>query len=458
MPVFTPVEPPKNPDQCEPWLYEAIKRLNRQASGSSQGFASIVRGESPDSSGTPLVNLTDYFYKPGVQGGQLAYGGKLASENLTFSSTAAAAKGLIYLGSGRISAYDEANQRLGVGVTTPSARVHIVGESTGGTVTLLPSSDVNNGAHGSGDLVGLTTTGSVAGWSCYSGAGTSQPPPAYVAIATNDDDTLYIANETSASGGSHPQSCGLGATISGSHVYTITYRIRWLSLPVPGSLNISFRLVDSSGNYFSSPIIPVNDGSVTTSWITFTTTINTASGGTPGGTPNSIEILGPNTNRYFLCTYIAVSYSAGADLLQVASSNATVGLRVDGNRYTGIGTGVVNLTRNLTVQSAGEVAIGVLTSSPILNMMEWLDGATERAAVTKDGYFSSRAFLAKGSTSGTLTLQGAPVTTSYTLTLPDVQGAVDSFPRNDGSGILAFVTPVAYEDDLIIYEDELVWY
>lgn len=65
----------------------------------------------------------------GLSGGQTVVGGTAASNNLTLSSTSNATKGKVILGS--ISAYDEANDRLGIGTTTPSARAHLVTNSIG---------------------------------------------------------------------------------------------------------------------------------------------------------------------------------------------------------------------------------------------------------------------------------------------------------------------------------------
>ena len=45
-----------------------------------------------------------------------------------------------------------------------------------------------------------------------------------------------------------------------------------------------------------------------------------------------------------------------------------------------------------------------------------------------------------GSTSGTLTVQAAATTTSYTLTLPDAQGAADTYLKNDGTGTLTWAS------------------
>lgn len=134
MPIFIPVHPPRNPDECPAWLHEAVKRLNRQALGSTQGFAAILRGEAPDGSGAGLIDTGRFFVKPGLTGGQKAHGGLNATENLTLSSTASSAKGLIYLGSAQGSAYDEVNDRLGLGITSPTAALHLKRSAMGTAV------------------------------------------------------------------------------------------------------------------------------------------------------------------------------------------------------------------------------------------------------------------------------------------------------------------------------------
>lgn len=58
-----------------------------------------------------------YLIVAGKAGGQTAYGGTGAGENLNLSSTPHATKGRVGLGT--VSAYDEANDRLGIGRTNP---------------------------------------------------------------------------------------------------------------------------------------------------------------------------------------------------------------------------------------------------------------------------------------------------------------------------------------------------
>lgn len=70
----------------------------------------------------------------GVAGGQTLKGGTAASETLTLQSTAHATKGKLLVGT---SAYDEANNRFGIGLTTPTAALHLkAGTATASTAPL----------------------------------------------------------------------------------------------------------------------------------------------------------------------------------------------------------------------------------------------------------------------------------------------------------------------------------
>jgi hypothetical protein len=121
--TYIPFQIPRDPEECPGWLYETLQRLNRSSTSASQGLASVTRGEAPDGSGNPLVDTGKFFYKPGLSGGQIAFGGVNSAENLVLSSTAATSKGFIYLGNAKTSMYDEANQRIGLN-TIPLYRLH----------------------------------------------------------------------------------------------------------------------------------------------------------------------------------------------------------------------------------------------------------------------------------------------------------------------------------------------
>jgi hypothetical protein len=94
----------------------------------------------------------------GRAGGQVANGGIAASENLTLRSTAHATKGKILFGT---SAYDEVNDRLGIGIDSPTVRLYVKGEAAksaaGGAVAYFTSNNVGTELALSIDLRGSTT-------------------------------------------------------------------------------------------------------------------------------------------------------------------------------------------------------------------------------------------------------------------------------------------------------------
>ncbi|MFA6324960.1 MAG: hypothetical protein WCX46_01910, partial [Candidatus Paceibacterota bacterium] len=73
----------------------------------------------------------------GLSGGQTVIGGILASESLTLSSTSNATKGKIIFGT---SAYDEANNRLGIGTSTPVSSLEVTSTGTTGIVSNVANS------------------------------------------------------------------------------------------------------------------------------------------------------------------------------------------------------------------------------------------------------------------------------------------------------------------------------
>lgn len=85
-----------------------------------------------------LAGLTDddhtqYALLAGRSGGQTLIGGTAAGNDLTLQSTSNGTKGSIFFGT---SEYDEVNNRLGINVTSPSARGHLVSTSIGTGTTI----------------------------------------------------------------------------------------------------------------------------------------------------------------------------------------------------------------------------------------------------------------------------------------------------------------------------------
>jgi hypothetical protein len=75
-----------------------------------------------NTSGTITANLS-----VGVSGGQSVIGGSASGNSLTLTSTSDATKGSIIFGT--LSVYDELNDRFGLGITAPTAALHIVKSS-----------------------------------------------------------------------------------------------------------------------------------------------------------------------------------------------------------------------------------------------------------------------------------------------------------------------------------------
>jgi hypothetical protein len=193
MPAFIPVHPPRTPDDCAPWLYEAITRLNRAATSSFQASAAVVRGEVPDSSGNPLPapDLSGYFLLAGRSGGQIAKGDTVASGILTLVSTANATKGKIYFGSAQTqAAFDEAQGFFGFGTVAPSALVDVVGS---GSMVRLGATGVTHTVNGTSGDMKLTSTD--AGF--IASGGTAQVTAGMLVSGTNVAPNTYVRHVNS---------------------------------------------------------------------------------------------------------------------------------------------------------------------------------------------------------------------------------------------------------------------
>ena len=152
----------------------------------------------------------------GISGGQSVKGGTAASDTLRLYSTTNATKGKIIFGT---SAYDEANNRLGIGTSSPSYPFDLTYSSSSGiatsitkTQTALNGSDLGDGALS----MGYTISGSGSGTELVSRVFSLSASHSYTSgtitnmrvfnLATNSAasttttnmDALYIENGTSA--------------------------------------------------------------------------------------------------------------------------------------------------------------------------------------------------------------------------------------------------------------------
>ena len=121
--------------------------LNRGAL-SSTDWSTFNSKESALTFSTGLTRATNTItsnLSTGISGGQSVIGGTASGNNLTLSSTSNATKGKILFGN---SAYDEVNNRLGIGISSPVVKLHVL---TG--TYIAPVSDTNYIVQNSGQYV-----------------------------------------------------------------------------------------------------------------------------------------------------------------------------------------------------------------------------------------------------------------------------------------------------------------
>src|SRR3990167_1884641 len=113
-------------------LTDNVKEVDFTGSGvNSSNVGDDVEADVPGGvtdhgglSGLTDDDHTQYALLLGRTGGQTLIGGISSGDNLTLQSTSNATKGKILFGT---SAYDEVNNRLGIGTTSPGANLHISG-------------------------------------------------------------------------------------------------------------------------------------------------------------------------------------------------------------------------------------------------------------------------------------------------------------------------------------------
>lgn len=104
----------------------ASKYLRVNAGATAVEWATISSGEVPLTFSTGLTRTANTItsnLSTGIAGGQSVIGGTAAGNNLTISSTTNGTKGSIIFGAA--SLYDEVNNYLGIGTTTPNVKLQV---------------------------------------------------------------------------------------------------------------------------------------------------------------------------------------------------------------------------------------------------------------------------------------------------------------------------------------------
>lgn len=422
---------------AERWLYETLRHLQQTVSQSQSGLNAVIRNESPDGSGDPLVDTSQFFFKPGLPGGQTGYGGVGGAESLLFSSTINPTKGKIHLGvpDARVT-IDEAQALIGINTTAPVATLHVVGSLSGsGGGAIIPSSDINTN------------------WEVRSGAAwTNVGGPRHIALATDDGETS-MATVNSTAGGVNPQQCGLNGTITPGATYTVT--LRAISLIAPTTFSLAVTLIDSAGNGWASAsgtdgvltVFPeVVAGRPTFYTITFTITCS-GSPALTGATANSIRIWGSSfvgaSETYLGVTSVSITQT-GAALVRWDLSSGTQSGGIDMNGRLGVGTGSALLAAEATFIPDAASLVGVLikgAASQSGNLLEFRNSSNTllsrfTSAGVYDGPittvaaadFTDSTFLIRDNTTPTKVAKFECSTispnTTRTFTFPDVSGTL----------------------------------
>lgn len=375
----------------------------------------------------------------GNSGGLTIVGGTAASNNLTLSSTSNATKGKMLFGT---SAYDEVNNRLGIGGNTPTAPIDTV-SSSGSDGVLLQRWQFT----GAGNVYSLTlkqtvtflnvrwvydqvnfstTYASVLAFNQGNvGMGISDPtarlhisaPALTGAVVT--DFQVTAASNTALTASTERLTIDIG---SGSQQWATgaltTQRFNLYRQPTINFVGSS--TVTTAANVYISGA-PIKGTSAT---ITSSSALYIDSGSAAGATNtyNLFSIGGKinfRDNATPTSNFFAVQANSGAGYLTISST---------GSLFT-----------NVPLYCYGVNLYGGFDPDN-----DFLIAGTDNASRNGDVIIDSNLRVATGHTlkfsqaGNRLIFQPNAATTTYTLTWPGSQGAANSFLKNDGSGNLTW--------------------
>jgi hypothetical protein len=295
-----------------------------------------------------LTNLTtfddhpQYLFLAGRAGGQVAIGGTAASNNLTLQSTSNATRGKIIIGT---SAYDEAGNLLGIGLSSPASALHVdkgnatasALQFTAGTTTGQTSTD---GFH-----IGVTTTGL---------AEINQRENLAISIKNNNIETVRLTASN--------------RVVLGSDLLGIGQLVIDRAIDVASGLEIGITLLPTisdslgAGVYYGMAIQPNITGTNKMSdaygaFFSITSDQTGGAGGVLGGAIFNVQATGDDYEELYgvqaVCDGQVTSVAASASFAEPlnADSNKRYALRIQGTygawEFEDSTTGTIN-SYNLT--------------------------------------------------------------------------------------------------------------
>lgn len=322
--AFSPVVPKR--EGTDTWLYNCLRGLQEQS-------ASLRK-----TVGQPPV-VGDYWFKPGLAGGQLGYGGINSGENATIASTANATKGFIYLGTNFSVCVDETNKRVGLDYSTPVGVLDIAQEiPTAVTTSFPPASDAGvSGLYvNSGGLPGGTNYYPYLGGSTPDDSTNVHNSGATTFLNFNTSVGVYITNVTP-------------VPSPGIHKVVASVRLKWTIGTGRGSgLTYTVTFTDHTGAIvyatYNTPDITIDAAGV---YVTYSYTFSAAEvyalqalGWTSMGfflSPNSTS--GCNGTVSLSWVNISVTSTTATNLTNWYNQTRTLFSSVSSDGYLGIGTG-----------------------------------------------------------------------------------------------------------------------
>ena len=186
----------------------------------------------------------------GAAGGQTITGGTAAGEDLTLNSTSHATKGSIFLGAQ--SEFDDANDRLGIGVLTPTDKLEVAGKTKTTTfqMTTTPASGnlLMSDASGNGSWTSLAAAGVAPNDASYLSLGLSSGLTSERVLTagtgvsfadTGVNGTLTINTTGLAPNDASYLTLGLASGLSSERVLTAGTGVSFADTGVNGTLTVS---------------------------------------------------------------------------------------------------------------------------------------------------------------------------------------------------------------------------